>query len=77
MSTDADESEFDRDMALIKSHAAQLSEHFDSVQVFVTRYRGGETVSVAHGCGNWFARYGQVKDWVVKADARIRAEDDE
>lgn len=46
-----------------------LSEHFDTIQVFATRYEGdddGNTVSWCQGSGNWYARFGLVTEWVEK-----------
>ena len=72
-----------RDLDIVKSHVAQLAEHFDTVQVFTTRLENGEdsTVNVQYGAGNWYARYGQVTEWMNRQDedARInrrREEDD-
>ncbi len=49
---------------------AQLSEHFDSVRVFVTLHNGGdeETQSYESGGGNFYAQLGQVKEWVCIQD---------
>ena len=55
----------EQDLALVRSHANRLSEHFDTVQIFVTRASPcGGTINVQLGSGNWFARYGQVQAWV-------------
>jgi hypothetical protein len=64
------------DVETLERHANQLAESFDSVQIFVTRHEAGEkdgTVNIHLGAGNWFTRYGQVKEWVVKTeeDARV------
>lgn len=67
----------DDDMTMLEKHANELAEHFDSVQIFVTRHEGGEkngTVNASQGAGNWFARYGQVKSWVIKQDECAREE---
>jgi hypothetical protein len=67
----------DRDTDLLKSHVAKLMEHFESVQIFATRHMQSElggTVNVQFGAGNWFARYGQVRAWVVKEDELLRFE---
>lgn len=52
-----------------------LTEHFDSVQIICTRYdpaTEGGTVTVDEGGGNWFARVGSVKRWLVWQDERER-----
>lgn len=62
---DADE----KDMELIQSHVDQLREHFDSVTIGVTRYEsGGLTTNIVRGSGNFYARVGQMKDWIIVQD---------
>jgi hypothetical protein len=57
-------------LALVQSHVAQLAEHFDTVQVFVTRVdEGGDTGHVSWGAGNWFARFGHVNHWLARQEA--------
>jgi uncharacterized protein YehS (DUF1456 family) len=58
----------DPDATLLQKHAAALSEHFDSVQIFVTRLEANATRCFVHGEGNWYARYGQVIDWIKRED---------
>lgn len=70
------------DIALVKKHVAALGEHYDSVQIFVTRLNGGDTIRVSSGEGNWYARFGHVTHWLElqKEAARNEAhseEDDE
>lgn len=73
----------DENLAVVKRHVAMLMEHFDSVQVFATKSNDEDetTFSVNYGSGNWYARYGQVQEWMVqqasRADAQIRKEDDD
>lgn len=61
---------------LVKRHAAQLGEHFDSVQIFVTRHRGEDTTTAAYeyGAGNFLARFGQVVEWLSIQDQYQREE---
>ncbi len=51
-----------------------LREHFDSVQIFVTRHDGVEveTGSITAGGGNWYARIGQIREWLARSDERTR-----
>lgn len=70
------------DVVRCREAAKQLGEFFDSVQVFATRHESGEldaTVNIHLGVGNWFTRYGQIKEWCLKEDerARISARDTE
>jgi hypothetical protein len=64
-------SEKDPDLARVKAALETLSEHFESVHIFATRHDGGPdggTISVQRGVGNWFARRGQITEWLVKRD---------
>jgi hypothetical protein len=49
---------------LLKSHVQRLSEHFENVQIFVARMHEGRTQAFEEGSGNYWARKGQVADWV-------------
>lgn len=63
------------DMDRLKHAARLLGEHFDCVQIFVSRhepYQRDGTVNAAYGEGNWFARYGQIQEWMVRQDERTR-----
>lgn len=63
------------DIERVQAHVNALIEHFDTVQIFVTRHMPAEadgTISINDGKGNWHARHGQVRDWIVGADEIIR-----
>lgn len=69
----------DEDMKLIEHHAAILSEHFDTVEIITTRHQPNTgdkdengTVMCNSGTGNYFARYGSVKEWLLRNDERSR-----
>ena len=66
--------EVDEVQRLLEASAARLMEHCDSVQIFVTKHDGGaETTESYHwGLGNWYARYGMVREWVEKENAKAR-----
>lgn len=69
------------DLKMLEKHLAELSEHFDSVHIFVTRHEQGEsngTINANMGTGNWFTRYGQILEWQVRQDenSRITAHQD-
>lgn len=59
---------------LLKKAGNELSEHFDSVIIFVTRHdaNDGGTFRGIETRGNWFARYGQVKEWVIREEETSR-----
>lgn len=70
-----EESTEDRELAMIQQHVDALGEHFDTVQIFVSRHDMAVeegTISANRGSGNWFARFGQVREWLVKQDERAR-----
>lgn len=57
------------DYERLKKAVLTLSEHFDAIQIFASRYNGEcekGTTSWTFGVGNWFAREGQVREWLVK-----------
>jgi len=62
---------------MLEAAAAALGDHFDTVQIFVTRViddgkLAGNTEDVATGLGNWYARTGQVRDWLTINDEMCR-----
>lgn len=65
----------DDDMNRVNAACEALGEHFDTVQIFVTRHDAYErdgTVSIALGRGDWFSRYGKVQEWMIRQDERTR-----
>ena len=69
-----EQSHRDLDMERLMPHVEQLAAKFDTVQVFVTRHDVTTecTVSVHSGSGNWHARCGQVREWMMQQDEFIR-----
>lgn len=71
------------DFKRVQDAADALGEHFDSVQIFCSRHEGGDvgTISVNYGKGNWFARRGHCREWILKETERskqeVRQEDDD
>lgn len=57
-----------RDIALLDGAVANLMEHFDAIQIFATRFVGGQTESCQRGGGNWYARKALTRDWVLRSD---------
>ncbi len=74
MNDTTEEQQADDDYARVKRACQVLIEHFDAVQIFATRHVGGETgtLGIHRGEGNWYARFGQVKDWCIKQDEGSR-----
>lgn len=66
-----DNSQRDKKLELIKNQANLLSQSFDSVQIFCTKFEPDNdhaTSHYAYGNGNWFTRYGQVREWIVREE---------
>lgn len=61
----------EEDFKRLKKLCEALGEHFDTVQVFATRHdpEAGGTVHMNCGVGNWFARRGQVMEWLEMPDS--------
>lgn len=72
----------DERLDVLKRHTAQIMEHFDAIQIFATKENAEEqtTTVMSWGGGNWYARFGQVQEWIVQQNARaeikVRREDD-
>lgn len=66
--TDVEES------ALVLSTAKSLAEHFDAVEIFVSRHDLDGTRTICKGCGNWHARLGIVREWLINTEEQIREE---
>lgn len=65
----------DQDDLRIEKCINELIEHFDSVQIFCSRDEPaleGGTIAMAKGSGNFMARYGQVKLWIVRMEESDR-----
>jgi hypothetical protein len=62
--------EEDADLRLLKDHTSKLMEKFDTVMIFTTRHEPGTggTVHAQWGSGNWYARYGQVREWLLREE---------
>lgn len=60
------------EIEMLRRHASMLSEHFDSVRIFVTRQMHDGTVSVTEGAGNFQAQQGQVREWLIRQDENTR-----
>lgn len=58
------------DLKWVHEKAEELGAKFDSVQIFVSRQdpTTDTTISVNAGTGNWHARRGQVREWLLKQD---------
>jgi hypothetical protein len=65
----------DEAKALVGKHASELSEFFDSCRIFVSWPHADDahrTLTFDSGRGNWFAQYGQIRQWVIAEDELLR-----
>lgn len=72
----------ENDLGRIKECAEKLGEHFDSVHIFCTRHEpttDNGTLCFSWGSGNWFARKGQIEEWIEqeKESTKIKVRKDE
>jgi hypothetical protein len=57
----------DEQEAFINKHVGQIAEHFDCVQILVSRTNpDGNTETVFMGSGNWYARKGMADELLKK-----------
>lgn len=54
----------------------RLRQHCDAVQIIAVKYDNSDdqTYTVTNGGGNWQARYGAMKGWVIRADEGCRVD---
>jgi len=65
----------DEAKALVAKHASELAEMFDGVRIFVSWPHPDDahrTLTYDSGRGNWFAQYGQIRQWVIAEDELLR-----
>jgi hypothetical protein len=81
---DADDREPEPLDELLARMVRRLKPHCDAVQIVAVRYveADDETFVASDGAGNWQTRYGAMRSWMVRADARarrdaVRDEDDD
>ena len=55
---------------------ARLSEHYDAVEILVTRHDNGKTKATSKGSGNWYSRYGMAAEYVERMHEQIRLENE-
>lgn len=69
-------SEDDPGVQAVEAALRTLGEHFDSAHIVCSRKdhdkNGGVTDIISRGSGNYCARYGSLKETVIKMEASIR-----
>ena len=64
----------DADLKKLHDRCDQLMTHFDTVQIFATRYEK-DTCHTSYwvvGEGNWAARLGHVRIWLLREEEGIK-----
>lgn len=58
------------ELAVLTKACADIREHWDTVQIFVTRHEPGQsnTQHAVYGFGNYFARTGHVREWLQREE---------
>ena len=61
---------------ILNMHVGALAEHFDTVQVFCTKKCDGSrgTIRFHEGAGNYYARFGQARQWIIREEELTRRE---
>lgn len=70
--------ERERIIKLVDDAASSLLEHCDSVRIFVTmpsQDTALNTASYSSGRGNYHAQVGQIKEFIIRDDERIRIDE--
>lgn len=74
----SDPNSSEQDMARVEKAAKELGVFFDTVQIFCSNHNANPehqnagTVTTNSGVGNYYTRYGQVREWLVKQDEYTR-----
>jgi hypothetical protein len=65
----------EQQLSPLKKAIHDLGEHFESVQIFVSTHQPaevGRTVHASAGVGNWYARYGQIREWIIRTEEETK-----
>jgi hypothetical protein len=58
---------------ILERVAAQLSEHFDAVQILASWNEEGMSKYASRGGGNWYARQGMAHEFITQDQAQVTA----
>lgn len=61
-----------KDIKRLDLICGQLMEHYDTVQIFVSKHEGELTCTLNRGRGHWYARYGQIQQWIERCNEQER-----
>jgi hypothetical protein len=81
LTDDADlEADADDVGAFVAEHVQAMMARCDTVQVFVTVHTADgqdtRTYALHAGDGHWHARYGQVREWLIRQERRMALQED-
>ena len=65
----------EQQLSPLKKAIHDLGEHFESVHIFVSTHQPAEVGGTVHACvgvGNWYARYGQICEWVIRTEEETK-----
>lgn len=68
----------DEKLKILEQTCSRLQEHFDTVQIFATKHDPTMSEGTIHwvfGSGNWFARWGQILDWIERKKVELFSND--
>jgi hypothetical protein len=66
----------DEKMQLLDRAITMLSEHFDNIQILASSIdENGDTLSFQRGRGNWHARLGQMRAFLICQDESYREQE--
>lgn len=68
----ASESERKKSSELVRETARKLGENFDSVLILATSHDEAGTIRYEFGVGNYYARLGQLREFIIQMDEEIR-----
>lgn len=60
------------DEALVRKALDMLSEHFETVRVFVSTHEKDGSRRYTKGIGNYWSNYGMIKAWLIGEEAIIK-----
>ena len=74
-----EDEEEEEGVKVVNEAVEKIGEYFDTVRIFVTKYRGEDssTFHYSNGAGNYQAQYGQVKLFVIRQEEAEREEERE
>lgn len=66
-----EKTEVNETMGLMEKHCSALMEHFDTVQIVVTRHLKDGTRMANYGAGNLYARLASAREWLNRMDMSV------